>query len=119
MQISCRTIGRGLSTLFLVYDAPPRFEGTPGLYLKLSSLSPVIREFLRDIRIHRLGVVYIQVAFRNRAVALLGQPSPVQRRGQSRVDLEGGVEIGNGILGLPAFQVDQAPAVEGVDEIRT
>src|ERR1700674_3937014 len=97
---------------------PPKGSRDAGLHLKLLSLYPVIGEFLRNIRVHGLGVVYIQIASRNRAVALLGQPPAVQRGGQSRVDLEGGVEIGNGILGLSALQVDQAPAVEGIDEIR-
>src|ERR1700694_1160528 len=90
----------------------PRFEEAPRLQLKLSSPYPVTGEFLNNIRIHGLGIGYIQFALRDRAIALLGKAAPVQRRRQSRIDLQGGVEIGNGIFCLPALQVDEAAAVE-------
>ena len=95
----------------------PGFEGRQS-FNSNTSTHPVTREFLDNIRIHRLGVGYIEFAFRNRAVALLGKAAPVQRRGQPRIDLQRGVEIGDGVLGLPALQVDQAAAVERIDEIR-
>jgi len=82
------------------------------------SLHPVIGEFLDDIGVHRLGIVDVQVAFRNRAVALLGKAAAVQRRRQPRVDFQRGVEISDCILVLPALEVDEAAAVERVDEIR-
>src|ERR1700733_2273058 len=70
---------------------------------KLSSMHPVTGEFLDNIRNHGLGIGNIQFALRNRAIALLGEAAPVQRRGQSRIDLEGGVKIGNGVFGHPAL----------------
>src|SRR3984957_17832437 len=79
---------------------------------------PVTREFLNDIRIHGLGVVYIQFALGNRAVALLGKAPAVQRRGQSGIDPERGVKIGDGVFSLPALQVNKTAAVEGIDKIR-
>src|ERR1700753_1938371 len=84
--------------------------------LKFWSIYPVADEFLDDIRIHGLGVGDIHLAFRRRAVALLGKTAPVQRRGQSRIDLEGGVEIGDRVLGLPALQIEKSPAVQRIDE---
>src|SRR5260370_5366110 len=53
--------------------APARgFGEAPRLNLKLSSPYPVTGEFLNNIRIHGLGIGYIQFALRNRAIALLG-----------------------------------------------
>src|SRR6476620_2684365 len=60
-----------------------------------SSLHPVIGEFLDNVRIHRLGIGDVQLALRNRTVALLGKATAIERGGQSRVDLQGGVKIGN------------------------
>src|SRR3954470_3781355 len=91
------------------------FDETPP---QITSLDPVIREFLGNIRIHGLGVSYIKIAFRNRAIPLLGEAPSVERGGQSGIDLQRRIEIGDGILGLAALEVDETPAVQGVDEIR-
>src|SRR5438445_3231969 len=83
------------------------------------STYPVTCEFLDDIRVHRLGIGYIQIALGNRAIPLLGEAAPVERGGQPRIDLQGGIEIDDGVSGRPALQVDQAAAVQRVDEVRT
>ena len=107
------------AALSALSPAPPRVRGSARSSLsRISSMYAVTREFLDDIRIHRLRIGDIQVALRNRAVALLGEAPPVQRRGQPRIDLQGGVEIGNRVLGQPALQVDKATAVEGIDKVR-
>src|SRR5712671_4761500 len=85
---------------------------------EIASLDPVIREFLGNIRVHGLGVSYIKVALRNRAVALLGEPPPVQGGRQPRIDSQRPIEIGDCILGLAALEVDKAAAVQSIDEIR-
>src|SRR3954451_24664829 len=96
----------------LVWTPRHRVRGAASLHPKKSLLHPVIGEFLDNIGVHRLRIVDIQVAFRNRAVAFLGKAATVERRRQSRVDLEGGVEISNCILVLAALQVDEAAAVQ-------
>src|SRR5580693_7612336 len=83
----------------------------------MSSTDPVTREFLDNIRVHGFRVGYIQFALGNRAVVLLGEAAPVERRGQSRIDLEGGIKVGNRVLGLPALEIDEAAAVQGIDKI--
>src|SRR5205823_3060704 len=100
-----------------VSGADPQVRASAGDQLKLWSTYPVVREFLNDIRIHRLGIGDIQIALRSQAVALLGKAPTVQRRRQSRIDLESGVKIGNRIFRQSALQVDEAAAVEGVDEV--
>src|SRR5204863_204159 len=69
----------------------------------MTSLHPVIREFLDNIGIHRLGIGNIQVALGHRAVELLGQALDgrivsqrdfrlrrllLRRRGRRNVDLD-------------------------------
>src|ERR1700761_4436973 len=88
------------------------------LQLKFWSIYPVAGEFLDDIRIHGLGVGDIHIAFGGRAVALLGKAAPIQRRGQSWIDPERRVEIGDRVLGLPALQIQQSAAVQRIDEAR-
>src|SRR2546429_353034 len=57
----------------------PRGSGPgPRKELKFLSAHSVIVEFLDNIRVHRLGVGNIQIALRNRAIALLGEPASVQ-----------------------------------------
>src|SRR5487761_1719929 len=75
-------------------------------------------EFLDDIRIHGLGMGYIQIAFGDRAEPLSGKAAPVERGGQSGIDPQGGVVIGNGVLVPPALEVGKPPAVQGIDKIR-
>src|SRR5207248_11178025 len=96
----------------------PGFEQVPAPPLKLLSIYPVTGEFLSNIRVHGLGIGDIQFTLRDSPAALFGEATPVQRGRQSRIDLQGRVEIGNRILGLSALQVDEAAAVEGIDEVR-
>src|SRR6185437_4763351 len=88
------------------------------LPVQFRSIYPVTGVFLDDIRIHGLGIGDIEIALRNRAVALLGKAAPVERGSQSRIDLESGVEIGDRVLGLPVLQVEQSPAVQRIDKAR-
>ena len=82
-------------------------------------MDPVTRKFLDNIRVHGFRIGYIQFALGNRAVVLLGEATPVERRGQSRINLEGGIKIGNRVLGHSALQIHQTAAVEGIDKIRS
>src|SRR5262249_37457737 len=85
---------------------------------QISLAYPVTVEFLDDIRVHGLGIGYIQIALRNRAAALPGKTSSIERRGQAWIDSKRRVEIGDGVFRQSALQVNQTTAVERVDEIR-
>src|SRR5246127_3519998 len=84
---------------------------------QISLAYPVTVELLDDIRVHGLGIGYIQIALGNRAAALLGQTPSIERGGQARIDSERRVEIGDGVFRQSALQVNQAAAVERVDEV--
>src|SRR6266404_2403520 len=75
---------------------------------RMVSTNPVTCEFLHDIRVHGFGVGDVQVALGRRAVALFGEAAPVQRGGQSRIDLERGVKIDDRIFHLSVLQIDEA-----------
>src|SRR6202041_2222025 len=75
-------------------------------------------KLLHNIRVHGLCIVDVYFAFRNGAAALSRQTASVQRRSQTRIDSESRVEIGDGVLGQSTLEVDEPPAVEGIDEVR-
>jgi len=56
-----------------------RFEEVSAAQLKMSSMDSVTCKFLDNIRVHRFRIGYIQFAFGNRAVVLLGEAAPVER----------------------------------------
>src|SRR5450631_4314778 len=101
-----RAIGSRLPRLLSLAPAA-RFDCGRGFTdLKSFSAHPVACEFFHNIRIHGLGIGYIQFALRNRAIALLGEAAPVQRRRQPRIDLERRIKIRDCVLYLPALQVE-------------
>src|ERR1700732_4377816 len=87
--------GRGTPLPCFVAGAGSAVQGKRRVHQpKFSSTHPIVGKFLRNVRIHRLGIGYVHCAFGNRAVALLGKAASVQRGSQSRIDPEGGVKIG-------------------------
>ena len=48
----------------------------------------------------------------------LARPRPYSDEVNLRIDLEGGVKIGDRVLGLPALQIEKPAAVERIDEVR-
>src|SRR6516225_11711768 len=82
-----------------------------------ASADPVAVELLDNVGVHGLGIGYIQIAFGNRADALLGKAPSIQGRGQPRIDSQRRIEIGNGVFRQATLEVNKATAVQCVDKI--
>ena len=74
-------------------------------------------ELVGDAWIDRLGGRDVVVAA-GIAGSQLGDASPIERRCLSRGKLQRRVVVGNGVLRLAHFQLDETPAVEAVDKVR-